>query len=98
MGELMPFELEDFFYEYEHRAGLINLASSDSEPWALREIQSSSAQVSALMEGLDIATVAKMAGTSIRMIERVYGHFRSSHFEAAQRKLDEGRQRRRVTT
>lgn len=43
----------------------------------------------ALMSGVEIATVAKMAGTSIKMIEQVYGHFRSEHFEQAQRKLDQ---------
>lgn len=49
----------------------------------------------ALMAGNDVATVAKMAGTSIRMIERVYGHFRNQHFEEAQRKLDESRKRKK---
>ena len=49
----------------------------------------------ALMAGNDIATVAKMAGTSIKMIEQVYGHFRNEHFEQAQRKLDQARERRK---
>jgi len=48
----------------------------------------------ALMAGNDIATVAKMAGTSIKMIEEVYGHFRNDHFEEAQRKLDDDRAQR----
>lgn len=39
MGRLKPFELEDFFYEYEHRPDLINLASSDAMPWKLRELR-----------------------------------------------------------
>jgi aspartate/methionine/tyrosine aminotransferase len=33
MGSLVPFALEDFFYEFEHRPGGINLASSDVKPW-----------------------------------------------------------------
>jgi len=35
-----------------------------------------------------IATVAKMAGTSVMMIEKVYGHFKSEHFQDALRKLE----------
>jgi integrase len=45
----------------------------------------------ALMAGVDIATVARMAGTSIAMIERVYGHFRNSHLHDAQAKVDKFR-------
>jgi integrase len=48
----------------------------------------------ALMAGNDIATVAKMAGTSISMIERVYGHFRNQHLHDAQARLDELRRQR----
>ena len=44
-----------------------------------------------LMEGNDITTVARMAGTSINMIERVYGHFRNKHLRDAQDKLDRAR-------
>jgi histidinol-phosphate/aromatic aminotransferase/cobyric acid decarboxylase-like protein len=33
-----PFRLEDFFDEYEHRSGLINLASSDAQPWTATEL------------------------------------------------------------
>jgi integrase len=47
-----------------------------------------------LMAGVDAATVARMAGTSIAMIERVYGHFRNQHLHEAQAKVDELRQRR----
>ncbi len=32
-NSLVPFSLEDFFDEYEHRPDLINLASSDAQPW-----------------------------------------------------------------
>jgi integrase len=48
----------------------------------------------ALMSGNDVATVAKMAGTSIAMIERVYGHFRNEHLREAQARLDEARKKR----
>jgi integrase len=48
-----------------------------------------------LMAGNDIATVARMAGTSIAMIERVYGHFRNDHLQEAQARLDESRKQRR---
>jgi aspartate/methionine/tyrosine aminotransferase len=37
MSRLISFALEDFFDEYEHRSDLINLASSDSQPWERRE-------------------------------------------------------------
>lgn len=50
----------------------------------------------AMMAGNDVATVARMAGTSIAMIERVYGHFRNEHLQEAQRRLDEARQKRRT--
>lgn len=49
-----------------------------------------------LMAGNDVSTVARMAGTSIGMIERVYGHFRNEHLREAQSKLDEARRQRRV--
>ena len=48
----------------------------------------------ALMAKNDIATVAKMAGTSIRMVEKVYGHFRNEHFVEAQQRLDNDRLQR----
>jgi integrase len=48
-----------------------------------------------LMAGNDVSTVARMAGTSISMIERVYGHFRNEHLREAQSKLDEARKKRR---
>jgi site-specific recombinase XerD len=48
-----------------------------------------------LMCGNDVATVAKAAGTSIMMIERVYGHFSSDHLHDAQNRLDVSRQQRR---
>ena len=36
-----------------------------------------------LMAGNDIATVGRMAGTSVAMIERVYGHFRNDFLQRA---------------
>jgi integrase len=46
----------------------------------------------ALMAGVDVFTVAKMAGTSVQMIEKTYGHLRGTHLEEAQRCLDRARQ------
>jgi integrase len=48
----------------------------------------------ALMAGNDIATVARIAGTSIAMIERVYGHFRNQHLQDAQARVDDLRKQR----
>jgi aspartate/methionine/tyrosine aminotransferase len=36
---LIPFRLEDFFDKYEHRSGVINLASSDAQPWAVADLR-----------------------------------------------------------
>lgn len=47
-----------------------------------------------LMANNDITLVARIAGTSIVMIERVYGHFRNQHLHAAQEKLDQLRHQR----
>jgi len=47
-----------------------------------------------LMAGVDVATVAKMAGTSIAMVEKVYGHFTNQHFIDAQSRLDVARRAR----
>lgn len=38
--QLLPFKLEDFFDQYEHRSDLINLASSDAQPWTQSELES----------------------------------------------------------
>jgi hypothetical protein len=38
-----------------------------------------------------------MAGTSIAMIEKVYGHFRSDHLQEAQSKLDTFRSARKLS-
>lgn len=38
-NSLVPFKLEDFFDEFEHRPDLINLASSDAQPWSVADLQ-----------------------------------------------------------
>src|SRR6185437_13594758 len=40
------------------------------------------------MAGLDVMLAARMAGTSVAMIERVYGHFRNQSYQEAQARLD----------
>jgi integrase len=56
-------------------------------PYGLRHLWISEA----LMAGLDVMLVAKMAGTSVAMIERVYGRFRASSLAEAQARLDRER-------
>jgi integrase len=56
-------------------------------PYALRHLWISEA----LMAGLDAMLVARMAGTSVAMIERVYGRFRSQSLSDAQARLDRSR-------
>jgi integrase len=51
----------------------------------------------ALMAGVDVFTVAKMAGTSVQMIEKIYGHLRGTHLDEAQRCLDRARQQTKTT-
>jgi integrase len=47
-----------------------------------------------LMAGVDVLLVARMGGTSVATIERVYGHFRNQSYQEAQVKLDQERARR----
>lgn len=54
MPKLEPFELEDFFYEYEHRPGLINLASSDALTWRLNELMSRFSEVEVCIRNFDL--------------------------------------------
>jgi integrase len=56
-------------------------------PYALRHVWISEA----LMAGVDVLLVARMAGTSVAMIERVYGHFRNQSYQDAQARLDRER-------
>ncbi len=44
-----------------------------------------------LMAGVDVLLVARMAGTSVAMIERVCGHFRNQSYRDAQARLDRER-------
>jgi integrase len=44
-----------------------------------------------LMAGVDVLLVARMAGTSVAMVERVYGHFRNQSYQDAQARLDKDR-------
>jgi len=44
-----------------------------------------------LMAGVDVLLVARMAGTSVAMIERVYGHFPNQSYQQAQARLDRER-------
>jgi hypothetical protein len=44
--------------------------------------------VEMLMEGVDTLLVPWMAGTSVLVIEKVYGHFRNQSFQHAQALLD----------
>jgi len=44
-----------------------------------------------LMVGVDVLLVARMAGTSVAMVERVYGHFRNQSYQDAQDRLDRER-------
>lgn len=48
----------------------------------------------ALMADNDYGTVARMAGTSIAVIERTYAHFRNDHLQEAQARLDRAREQR----
>jgi integrase len=41
-----------------------------------------------LMAGVDLLLVARMAGTSVTMIERVYGHFRNQSYQDALARID----------
>jgi aspartate/methionine/tyrosine aminotransferase len=49
MDQLDQFLLEDFFYQYEHRADLINLASSDASPWSVEDLERLGLHLSVLM-------------------------------------------------
>jgi len=46
---------------------------------------------SLLMQGVDVATVAKFTGTSVAMIERTYGHLLDKHLQGAAERLANGR-------
>jgi integrase len=46
---------------------------------------------SLLMQGVDVATVAKFTGTSVAIIERTYGHLLDKHLQGAAERLANGR-------
>lgn len=71
------------FQKVRRRAGV----RDDITIYSLRHLWISEA----LMAGIDAATVSRMAGTSISMIEKTYGHFRNDHFVDAQKRLMEAR-------
>ena len=48
-----------------------------------------------LMAGVDVLLVARMAGTSVKMIESTYAHFKRDAYTQAQARLDAERERRR---
>jgi hypothetical protein len=52
----------------------------------------------AMTSRTEVATVAEMAGTSIAMTEKVYGHFSNDHFHEAQARLDQMRRSDRPST
>lgn len=56
-------------------------------PYALRHLWISEA----LMAGLDTKIVARLAGTSTAMVERVYGPFRAQSLADAEARLDRER-------
>ncbi len=50
---LSDFKLEDFFFKYEHSPGLINLASSDVQPWSWRELARKCPRLSGCLKQMD---------------------------------------------
>jgi aspartate/methionine/tyrosine aminotransferase len=53
MFDLVPFALEDFLYEYEHRPDVVNLATSDTLPWTLGEVKYVCPDVSSIIDKLN---------------------------------------------
>jgi aspartate/methionine/tyrosine aminotransferase len=62
MDRLEPFLLENFFDTYEHRADLINLASSDALPWTANELQDLGLRIDsgALQNGLGYPDIKRL--------------------------------------
>lgn len=78
----------DRFRTLRRRAGV----RDEITPYSFRHLWISEA----LMGGLDSMIVARMAGTSVAMVERVYGHYRTTAFQDAQARLDAVRAARRA--
>jgi integrase len=77
---------DDMFARLRKRAGV----RDGITPYSFRHLYISEM----LMAGVDAMLVARMAGTSVKMIETVYGHFRTASYADAQAKLDATRQSR----
>ncbi len=54
MKRLDPFLLEDFHATYEHRSGLLNLATSDAEYWKLSQVRDPAAGATGELDLLDL--------------------------------------------
>jgi aspartate/methionine/tyrosine aminotransferase len=54
MFDLRAFPLEEFFRTYEHRPGLINLASSDAYPWSWQETIARCPELRTVLDGLSL--------------------------------------------
>lgn len=75
----------DMFARLRHRAGVRDTLTV----YSFRHLWISEA----MMASVDVMLVARMAGTSVRMIETVYGHWRTQSFTDAQARLDASRKR-----
>lgn len=71
---------DDMFARCRKRAGV----REGITPYSFRHLYISEM----LMAGIDALLVARMAGTSVKMIETTYGHFKTSSYQDAQAKLD----------
>jgi integrase len=78
--------LDDMFARLRKRAGV----REGVTPYSFRHLWISEA----LAAGVDVLLVARMAGTSVKMIESVYGHFRTQSFTDAMAKVDAMRKAR----
>ena len=72
--------LDDMFSRLRKRAGV----REGITPYSFRHLYISEM----LMAGVDALLVARMAGTSVKMIESTYGHFKTASYQDAQAKLD----------
>jgi integrase len=72
--------LDDMFSRLRKRAGV----REGITPYSFRHAWISEA----LMAGVDVLLVARMAGTSVKMIESVYGHFKTQSYTDAIAKVD----------
>jgi integrase len=81
-----PMSVRKLCCRFKSAVGLANLLGTPVKPLTIYDFRH--AWISeALMAGLDLLTVSRLAGTSVTMIERVYGHFQVDHLRAAQEKV-----------